>query len=99
MFPKSSDNVLFWIVDQVTISLEIQILFGAPMFYNRITKIDLPLGLMLWLLGAYGPYILKCIFNIFGNIKNSKRKIHVYIFTCYVRTKSFHENLTCVWAV
>jgi hypothetical protein len=50
---------------------------------------------MFWLLDAYAPFILKCIFDIFWNVENFKRKIYMYIFKFYVRTKSFHEKSTC----
>jgi hypothetical protein len=41
-------------------------------------------GVMVWLSDAYAPFILKCILNIFLNIKKFKRKFHVYIFRCYI---------------
>jgi hypothetical protein len=49
------------------------------------------LGMVFWLLGAYASFYLKCIFDI---LKNLKEKINMYIFTCYVLRKSFHEKST-----
>jgi hypothetical protein len=42
----------------------------------------------------HAPYILKYIFDIFWDVKKLKQKIHTYIFTCYMPTKSLHDKST-----
>jgi hypothetical protein len=51
--------------------------------------------MVFWHMGAYAPFILKCMLHTFCNFKKLKRKIRTYIFTCYTLTKLFHKNPTC----
>jgi hypothetical protein len=48
---------------------------------------------MSWLLHAYAPFILKCIFETISNKKN-----HVYIVKCDVHTNLCMKNPITVWA-
>jgi hypothetical protein len=38
------------------------------------------------------PHYLKTYFKM---LKKLKQKICIYIFTCYIPTKSFHDKLMC----
>jgi hypothetical protein len=66
--------------------------YSVPNLYGKHSH-----GLAFWLSGAYAPLFkihfntfLKCIFNLFENIKKSITKC----CACYVLTKLFRESLT-----
>jgi hypothetical protein len=52
-------------------------------------------GVVFWNMGAYAPYILKCILHTFWISKKLEKKVCTYIFTCYALTKSFRKKSTC----
>jgi hypothetical protein len=56
-------------------------------FMGSIYRYDF-VGVMFWLLGAYAPFILKCIFDTFWNFKSPKRQFplwdHLFLNGSYI---------------
>jgi hypothetical protein len=40
-------------------------------------------------------FYLNVTFDIFWNVKKIQQQNRMYVFTCYVCTKSFHKKTTC----
>jgi hypothetical protein len=70
--------------------LETRDLFFCGVNRNFITQ----KGKGLFTLGCICTLYLKCIFDIFENIKNSKQKCFVYMTMFYVPTKLFQQKQT-----